>query len=240
MADWKLFNQQLKKNSHYAYTKGRLSSEIAQEVITSTIFDFLKVLKVKKILDVGCGDGYCTELLLKLNPEYIWAIDPAEEAIKKAKINHSDNRINYLISSLNNLNEILNKFHDCDIIILRGVIHHLDEKELTFFYEIIKSFKVPILITEPNGLNFYLKINEKFSKYHILHKEKSYTHYFLRRKFRQSGYKEDRLCFMNTTPFFCPDILAKITSYFHPYIVKIPIIRSLLCGNFCALYIKKN
>jgi len=122
--------------------------------------------------------------------------------------------------------------------IKRGVIHHLDEKEFNSFFEQIKNVKVPILITEPNGLNFYLKINEKFSKYHILHKEKSYTHYFLRKEFFKSGYKEDRFCFMNTTPFFCPDILAKITSYFHPYIVKIPIIRSLLCGNFCVLYKK--
>lgn len=133
MANWKLFNHQVKKNDHYAYTKGRLSSEIANEVITNTIFDFLKKRNVNKILDVGCGDGYCTKLLLKLNPEYILAIDPAREAIKKAKINYSDSRINYSIKSLNNLNEILNKFHDCDIIILRGVIHHLDEKELHFF-----------------------------------------------------------------------------------------------------------
>jgi 2-polyprenyl-3-methyl-5-hydroxy-6-metoxy-1,4-benzoquinol methylase len=240
MADWKIFNKSVKKNGHYTYTKGRLSSRIAQEVITNTIFNFLKVRKVKKILDLGCGDGYCTELLLKLNPECIIAIDPAEEAIKKAKINHSDNRINYLILSTINLNEILNEFYDCDIIIVRGVLHHLDKKELNFFFETIKNFKVPILITEPNGLNFYLKINEKFNKYHILHNEKSYTHYFFRKKFRQSGYKEHRFCFMNTTPFFCPDILAKITSYFHSYIIKIPIIRSLLCGNFCALYIKNK
>jgi len=119
MADWKLFNEQVEKNDHYAYTKGRLSSEIAQEVITTTIFNFIKTKKVKKILDLGCGDGYCTELLLKLNPDYILAIDPAEEVIKKAKINHNDNRIKYLVSNLNNLNEILNKFYDCDIIILR-------------------------------------------------------------------------------------------------------------------------
>lgn len=238
MADWKLFNHQVKKNDHYAYTKGRKSSEIANAVITNTIFDFLIKRNVRKILDLGCGDGYCTKLLLKLNPEYILAIDPAREAIKKAKINHSDSRINYSVKKLNNLNEILNKFHDCDIIILRGVIHHLDEKELHFFFRTIKNIKVSILITEPNGLNFYLKINEKFSKYHILHNEKSYTHSFLRKKFLKSGYKEERFCYMNTTPFFCSDFFAKITNYFHPLIIRIPIVRSLLCGNFCALYTK--
>lgn len=109
-------------------------------------------------------------------------------------------------------------------------------KKSYIFFQTIKNIKVSILITEPNGLNFYLKINEKFSKYHILNKEKSYTHYFLRKNFLKSGYKEKRFCFMNTTPFFCSVFFAKITNYFHFLIIRIPIVRSLLCGNFCALY----
>ena len=51
----------------------------------------IKKLRIKNILDVGCGTGYVTKRIAKINPNII-AVDTDEKRIKRLKLNLIKNK----------------------------------------------------------------------------------------------------------------------------------------------------
>jgi len=56
------------------------------------------------------------------------------------------------------------------------VLHHLD-KPLDALREAFRVANI-VIIVEPNGCNPFEKLAEKYSKYHIEHKEKLYIYIY--------------------------------------------------------------
>ena len=96
-----------------------------------------------------------------------------------------------------------------------------------------------ILIHEPNGNNFGLKIIEKTSPYHREHGEKSYRSRQITRWIRQAGGQIQWQRFAGFVPMFCPDWLAKTMKTAEPLIERIPGLSALACAVFVVVAARK-
>jgi 2-polyprenyl-3-methyl-5-hydroxy-6-metoxy-1,4-benzoquinol methylase len=233
-----IFNKDIEKNYSYQYTsQTKLSNLVAGRIQTDQILYFLKNLRSKKVIDLGCGDGTYTKILSKKlnNLKKILAIDPAKKAINIAKQKNNLKNIEYVSSNLNYFLINKKKILKFDTLILRGSLHHFSNMEFLKFFEIIKKFNFNIIISEPNGYNLILKLIEKFSKYHIEHNEKSYVPFLLRMKLSNSGYKVIKSTYTCLTPVFFPDILVNFSYKLNKLVEKIPVLNSLFCGLYIMM-----
>ena len=226
------FSLDAKTNEGYIYTtKGSLSSQMANKRLTDVTIELIKSFKNKTIIDIGCGDGTYTLELLAKKPKYILGIDPAEEAIKKAKKDKKKlKNIDFRIENIYHLDRLNKTF---DIAVVRGVLHHLYDAPRAA--KILSKIAKVIIIIEPNGYNPMLKIIEKISPYHKAHEEKSYSPPDLDRWFEDNSCQINKRMYAGLVPFFCPDWLAKILKKIEPTVEKIPLLNRLLC----AVYIQR-
>lgn len=224
------FDQDVVKFSGYIYTTNKqISSKLANQRITYEILN-ISNFSNKNVIDVGCGDGTYTKELIKGKPKTILGIDPAIQAISVARTNNHKNNITYQVANIYSLNKLNKHF---DIAIVRGVLHHLYDykKAIKQLSKIAKE----IIVVEPNGYNFILKIIEKISKYHREHEEKSYSPKELDIQFEKNSCKIINSKYCGLVPFFCPNFIAIILKKLEPIIERIPIINKL----FCAVYVQK-
>ena len=157
------FDEDVNSNTGYIYTtNARLSSFLANKRISEEVIKILPVTTTS-IIDVGCGDGTYTSELKKINEKInIIGIDPSKNAIEAAIKNFPD--ITFLIMNLYNKDEII-KLPKVQYSVIRGVLHHVSDPYAAI--GIVASFSEKMVIMEPNGNNFILKLIEKNSKYHI-------------------------------------------------------------------------
>lgn len=74
---------------------------------TRYLGEFLKDLKTKRAMDMGCGSGYIALLIKKLNKNSeVWALDIEDLAIECAKKNAKANGLSISISKSNLFSEI--------------------------------------------------------------------------------------------------------------------------------------
>ena len=234
----KPFDKDVKSFGRYQYTRGKLSSKIANKVQSEQIFNLLKNYKNLNIVDFGCGDGTYTNELINLSPKTVTGIDPAKDAIDFATKNFKNSKLTFVGGGLDELNRrFTDKNSIIDVLILRGVLHHFTDSDFELFFQYLKNAKknMKLILLEPNGLNLILKIIEKTSKYHIEHNERSFFHHSIKKKLLYSNFNNFKISFFGFTPFFCPDWMAKLTNFLHKFIVNIPIIRSFACITYTIL-----
>jgi 2-polyprenyl-3-methyl-5-hydroxy-6-metoxy-1,4-benzoquinol methylase len=104
-------------------------------------------IKKKKILELGCGVFPVSIGVANIDmPKYYLATDTSKKVLKAAKLN--DNRPTYKFIDLEKEIKLKTKF---DVIVLKGVIHHIKKPEI-----ILKKIKIIlkkngcIVISEPN------------------------------------------------------------------------------------------
>lgn len=226
------FNQDVVRNGGYLYSqKPSKSSFLANQRLTQATLDLL-VLKDKKVIDVGCGDGVYTNDLYECGkPKLIIGTDLAEKAVVEAekKYGKEDKKISFKTESCYEISYPGKSF---DIAIARGLLHHLDEPKKA----IKEMFRVAdeVFIIEPNGYNFVLKIIEKLSLYHRKHQEKSYYSSEIREWITCLGGKIEREEYLGLVPFFCPDFLAVFLKKIESFLEK-----SFLKRFVCAVVVIK-
>lgn len=98
------------------------------------------------ILDVGCGPG---KESVKFEGSNYVGIDISEEYIDEAKTKYSSNGKFYKLS-IDDIDKLPSK--DLDIVILKGVLHHLNDSQISRFLDNIKSKLTPdakIIASDP-------------------------------------------------------------------------------------------
>jgi len=238
------FNKDVKKSGRYVYTNFQEYSFFrATKRQTNELNALLRKISKKKIkiLDVGCGDGTFTiEMYKRNNIKNIVGFDSAGDAIKIARrgLDKSlKNNIKFLQGDVYNAHKMF-KNNSFDVIIIRGVLHHLYQPK-----KAIKSLSLissRIIIIEPNGYNPLLKIIEKVSRYHRRHEEKSYLPPTLNSWFKENGYLLKEQYFFSIVPYFAPKALVKVLEAIEPLIESIPILNTFLCGTNLAYYAKAS
>lgn len=81
--------------NHFLDIYYQLFSFKKTEFLTRAIFNQLFLESNNIVLELGCGDGFNTEVFFSPIVKEIYAIDLSEEAISFAKINHSSKNITY-------------------------------------------------------------------------------------------------------------------------------------------------
>lgn len=223
----KAFTSDVTKYDGYAYSTGTLSGRLSNARISKSILGMDSFVS-KKILDIGCGDGAYSYEFVQYGAALVVGIDPVEKAIEIATEKYKN--ISNLSFVCADLYEMSLPAQPYDIAVIRGVLHHLSDLEKGI--EIVCKLAKKILVAEPNGYNPLLKIIEKTSKYHIEHREQSFTPKRIRQIFEKNNGKIIFDEFVGLVPFFCPDYLAKILKFFERPVELLPLIKQISCGQY--------
>lgn len=153
---------------------------------TSVLEDFLTETKNLTLLDIGCSSGIMTFEYAKKFKKII-AIDIDKQAINYAKINKSQNNIEYIVSPIEELNL---KESSIDVITCSHIYEHVPSAEnlmaniykflkpggVCYFaagnrYKIIEGhYKLPFLSFFPKKIaNIYIRIFTKYDEYYENH-----------------------------------------------------------------------
>jgi len=225
-----VFNKDVINNEGYLYTQSeRLSTQLSNERMTRGIAEIVN-FKNKTVLDLGCGDGTFSFKLVEFGAKHVLGIDPATQAIQLAQKNACEKgctNLNFEVGNLYNLSFEEKKF---DIVVLRGVLHHLPDPERAIALAV--KWGKEIVILEPNGMNLALKLIEKISPYHREHEEQSFLMPTLSKWVRNAEAKVVQHKYINFVPIFCHRYIAKCLKILEPIIEKIPGIRALSCGQY--------
>ncbi len=229
------FDKDASAHGGYLYTAtDRLSCKLATgrslDVILST-----GEFSGRSIIDLGCGDGFYTVRYWdRAKPRAVVAVDAAASAIQVANRQKGDRPIEFQIADVHN---VPFADHSFDLALLQSVLHH-DDNPLDAIRE---AFRVAprILIHEPNGNNFGLKIIERTSRYHIEHGEKSYSSRQLVRWVEQAGGKVVWRQFAGFVPMFSPDWLARVMKAVEPTLERTPVLRALGCALFVLVAVRR-
>jgi len=228
----KKFDNDVKSSGSYNYTQSiKMSAKISNARISSEIAMAIN-FKEMRVLDLGCGDGAYTVEYALCGALSVLGLDPAKRAVQAA-ISRSRamglaERVKFKVGDIYHLNTIsLNE--SFDVIVLRGVLHHLEDPELAI--KTLSDFNGYIILLEPNGLNPILKILEKVSRYHIEHEEQSFSPKTICNWLKKYDFSIYRKKLLNCVPMFCPDWIAYCAYFFGPVVERLPVIRELGCGQ---------
>jgi ubiquinone/menaquinone biosynthesis C-methylase UbiE len=107
------------------------------------------VKEVDQVLELGCGTGYFTRELVKLNIQ-VTAIDISPELIEEAKKTIPNGNVLFQIQ---NAYQMDFKDHTFDAVIGSSVLHHLEiDKAMAEIYRVLKPGGF-LAFTEPNMMN---------------------------------------------------------------------------------------
>ena len=172
------FNEDIKSNGKYQYTNfNQYSAYVATKIQSEKLMNLIKERTSKdiSILDVGCGDGTFTfEILKEIDSKKIVGFDYAKSAIQVANNaveEENKDKIKFLHGDVYNAHKMFKK-NSFDVVVIRGVLHHLSRPKQAI--KSLKDISDKIIVLEPNGFNPILKIIENTSSYHIQRGEKSY------------------------------------------------------------------
>jgi ubiquinone/menaquinone biosynthesis C-methylase UbiE len=223
-----VFKEDILANSGYIYTNtNRLSCKLSVKHYNKALVYLLGSIKGQSIIDIGCGDGAFVRELSAMGATSILGVDLNEAAIQLAKKNSAEAKnVSFEVMDIYTLP--LDQRYD--IAILRGVLHHVYYIEKAI--ERVCKITDRLIVLEPNGYNFILKLLEKFSSYHRRHEEKSYRSKQLDTWFIKQGATINKSLYIGLVPMFCPDLLAKLLNYLAPCVECIPILRRFVCGGY--------
>lgn len=223
------FEQDVIRAGGYQYTKTDRRSSLYANRRYSDVVIGNTPMAGKTVVDVGCGDGtYTAVLRARTAAVSIVGIDPAAAAIDVARRTYEP-QFPDLTFRCGFAADMVAAGEHFDVAVYRGVIHHVADPTA----EIATALRLAdtVFFLEPNGWNPIMKLLERYSAYHIEHKEQSYRLGQLRRWILQAGGRVEKAFYFGLVPFFCPNWMVTVGSTLEPVIEKIPLVRVLACGQ---------
>ena len=234
-ANVEAFEQDAAHNEGYLYTRtDRLSCRLATSRTTDIILE-TDEFRDRSVLDVACGDAfYDVRFWDRGSPARFVAADAALKAVGIGARNSHPRPLLFLAADAHRLPFADDSF---DVVLLQSVLHH-DDNPLNMIQE---AFRIAprIVVHEPNGNNFGLKVIEKTSRYHIEHREKSYTTRRMRQWIVAAGGYVVHQRMAGFVPMFCPDWMARTMKLVEPVLEAIPVFRSLACSVYVIVGSRK-
>lgn len=169
---------------YWATPAGKIRFQRRYEMLSS------HVTPAMKILEVGCGPGYFTKLLVATKAQII-AIDISPDLLKYARENiRADN----VVFKNENAYQLTYPDQTFDSIIGSSILHHLDiDQALREFHRVLKPGGL-IYFTEPNMLNpqIFLERHVRFfgKMFYTSPDETAFVRWSLRKKFVEYGFSQ--------------------------------------------------
>ena len=130
------------------YDKHNNSNPIVKKLMKKfhqILNEFIQRSKAETILDIGCGEGYTTQIVKNANPEVqIEGIELGAEMVKKAKELHPD-----LHFEQGSVYEIKREDESYDLVLSSEVLEHLEEPRKGLV-ELKRASKRYVLVSVPN------------------------------------------------------------------------------------------
>jgi malonyl-CoA O-methyltransferase len=124
MIDKKKLSRRFSKNAHQ-YDK----YAVVQKHMSSHIIDMIKEAKPEKILEIGCGTGYLTKLILDMFPSaQIRSVDIAPGMIKYARKNIQSEHVNFECVDIEEMDLGIEEY---DLVISNATFQWLNNLEKT-------------------------------------------------------------------------------------------------------------
>lgn len=184
----KNINGQVKQ--YFDNTETYIVNNYIIELRAQIIKKYLGDLKGKSILDIGCGNGKLTSYYSNLNN--ITFIDISEEMIREARSNIKEDNLGNVKFICGDFlkTDIVGKY---DVIVLVGVIAHLDDIEIAFSKLnalLSKNGKLIIQFTNCNHIiSFFNFIKNKGFKNHYNYNLNRTSKKSIRSKLEGNGFK---------------------------------------------------
>lgn len=184
------------------------------------------------ILELGCGTGYFTKELAKLDI-HVTAIDVSPELIDQAKETIRSDHVTFAIQNAYQMDFANECFH---AVIGSSVLHHLDiNKAISEIYRVLKTGGT-IAFTEPNMLNPQIALQKNIPylkrKLGDSPDETAFFRWKIRKLLKINGFKQ-----IEVTPFdflhpAVPEKLIKFISSSGNFIEKTPVLKEIAGSLF--------
>lgn len=226
------FEEQIKQAGRYHYhARSPEASELAQRRLMAFVKD-LWPKAGRRAIDIGCGDGECTNKVLELvSPEEFVAVDPAAAAVERARERYRDPRLSWRHGSCYSLPFPDGRF---DVALLMGVLHHVGDPAAA----IAEALRVAgrVVVVEPNGYNPGLWLVNEFVPSARHFGEKAYMPFSLRRWVRQAGGRIALEEYGRLVSHHWSAKLARtVNDFVQPAVEAVPLARNFLCSEFAFL-----
>lgn len=210
--------------------------------LTNRFLDIVIKAEYKKVLEIGCGNGFLTFSLLK-RPLSIMAVDISNKAIENMHRQFQKEVVNGKLKlRVGNLIDFLEETTDTfDLVVGSGIIHHMEKEDWNKLYSLIYKKLKPggtfSCAPEPNAGGPY-KICWRFARYfykifginYIWEVEKRTLNMIpnkLKFSLEQSGFSDVEILPFQSIPYFHSKALAyfdriildKIKGRFSLYII---------------------
>lgn len=221
-----VFNQDVLAQGGYGYTTNMTTSARFATQRTIDIILETGLFAGRRVLDMGCGDGYYTLRFWDLGqPAAAAAVDAAALAVAAADRRKGGRPITFVVADAHSLPWMDDSF---DLVLIQSILHHDDAPE-DMLREALRLAPL-VLIHEPNGNNPGLKIIEKLSPYHRAHHERSYRAGQFEGWIRRQNAAIIHRKYAGLVPMFCPDWLARAAKWVEPLIEALPLLREIACS----------
>lgn len=153
----KVFNIIYKYNL-WLFGSGSGSLAINNKPYIKFLNNFISKNNINNILDIGCGDWQLFENInLNNNINYL-GIDIVENIIKNNKKKYENQNINFKLMDYNNFNH---NNYKTDLIIIKDVLQHLNNKDIKKFIE--KTLEIDtkfiLIINDHSKMNLNIDVN---------------------------------------------------------------------------------
>src|SRR3989344_6742626 len=189
--------------------------------------------KGKKVLDVGCGTGDFSLILILYASEVV-GIDLAEASIILAKTKMPLGNIKFIVSSAYEMPFPDDSF---DIVVCRNMLHHLDEPEKAI-KECSRLAKT-IVIIESNGINPYRQIMKRVSKVYKERGEGAILVSQLKKMLNNNGFRVQRQKYGTFIPPAAPRWSLGFLTWIEKIVEKTPLIK-FFGGTYIAIAQKRH
>lgn len=107
------------------------------------VHKFLGKNKIKRVIDLGCGDWAFSRLINWSELDYYIGIDIVDSVIEKNNLLFANSTIKFMC-----LNIIESEWPDADLLILKDVLQHLSNKNIEIVLEKAKKYKYLLITNE--------------------------------------------------------------------------------------------
>jgi len=179
------------------------------------------------VLDLGCGDGALTNLVLSKHYRAVDGIDLSIPAIKRASELAPHENIHFTAADITQLD--FTTLPSYDGAYLWGILHHVKDATPSVLKNLRKTTK-RVVILEPNGDNLIRKLLERTKTYQAAG-EDSFRTRQMEQIFKEAGYRPVVWRRLNLFPNFTPKMFFNIFKSIEPIIENTPILRALCTVN---------
>lgn len=189
-------------------------SDVYKEHIERYIFAG-QYVKNKRVLDIACGTGYGSEMLLSGGAKEVYGVDISQLAIDEASESYVLENLKFKQGSAEKIEFPDNYF---DVVVSFETIEHLDNRE-NFLREVMRVLRSDgiFIVSTPNRIltSCYLFYKTPFNKFHKIEYKKKEFLLILNKYFEVIDFLGQRFAPSFLTPYLIRKSIEKILKIFN-------------------------